>query len=165
MRNIITISLFVRAVGGVCCLVLFPMVMLAQATPDTRTHEASVLRYLKEVEWPKAYRDQDTVLLHRILADEFQMIDAAGDVSTKLMEIAYIKKNKPSYTTLRYQITRCDIFENGTAIISGVGTITGKNENGFYETTYHSSNTLIKRRALWQAISSHVSGVKTKTVP
>ena len=52
------------------------------------------LRYLKEVEWPKAYYEQDTMLLDRILAEEFQMIDANGNSFTKQDELDYIKKNK-----------------------------------------------------------------------
>jgi hypothetical protein len=39
------------------------------------------------VEWPRAYREQDVALLDRILADEFQMIDADGNWSTKAEEI------------------------------------------------------------------------------
>lgn len=34
-----------------------------------------VLKNLKEVLWPKAYREQDTVLLGQILDDSFQMIE------------------------------------------------------------------------------------------
>jgi hypothetical protein len=118
------------------------------------------LCHFKTVEWPKAYREQDTILLNRLLADEFQMIEASGDVSTKRAEIDYIKKNKPSYTSFVYTIQRLDIFENGTAIVSGTGTIQGTDKNGAYETTYASSNVLIKRRGQWQAVASHVSGVK-----
>ena len=33
--------------------------------------ELKTLRFLKEVEWPQAYREQDTVLLDRILGDDF----------------------------------------------------------------------------------------------
>ena len=36
--------------------------------------DRETLTYLKEVEWPKAYREQDTVLLDRILNDDFEII-------------------------------------------------------------------------------------------
>jgi hypothetical protein len=139
-------------------LSLVSILALAQ---DLQTDEQK-LRYLKEVEWPKAYREQDTVLLERILADEFQMIDAAGEVSTKKLELDYIKKNKPSYSSFVFTIKRLDIFENGTAIVSGTGVIKGKGKEGDYEMTYQSSNVLIKRNGIWKAVSSHVSGVKRK---
>lgn len=126
------------------------------------TQDLQTLRFLKEVEWPKAYREQDTVLLDRILAEEFQMIDASGNTYTKKDELEYIKGHKPSYDSFRFEITRLEVFENQTAIVSGIGHIDGADEKGAYNTTYSSSNILIKRDGLWKAISSHVSGIKTE---
>lgn len=34
--------------------------------------DKEALTYLKEVEWPKAYREQDTLLLDRILNDDLK---------------------------------------------------------------------------------------------
>jgi hypothetical protein len=118
------------------------------------------LRNLKEVEWPKAYREQDTVLLNRILADEFKMIDSDGGYYTKRDELNYIKKNRPTYSSFSFEIKRLEIFENNTAIVSGTGTIKNKDEQGPYTMTYQSSNVLIKRGGQWKAISSHTSGDK-----
>lgn len=118
------------------------------------------LTTLKEVLWPKAYREQDTILLDQILADEFQLIDADGNWSDKKFELDYIKKNKPSYDSFRFEIKRLDIFENGTAIVAGTGHIEGNDENGPYKMIYQSSNVLIKRQGEWKAIASHVSGIK-----
>ena len=117
------------------------------------------LTRLKEVLWPKAYREQDTVLLDQILANEFQLIDAEGNWFNKQDELDYIKKNKPSYDSFRFEIKRLDIFENGTAIVAGTGHIEGSDENGPYKMIYQSSNVLIKRAGAWKAISSHVSGI------
>jgi ketosteroid isomerase-like protein len=55
---------------------------------------------------------------------------------------------------------RLEIFENGTAVVSGTGRMEGEDENGPYKITYQSSNVLIKRQGQWKAIASHVSGVK-----
>ncbi len=118
--------------------------------------EKERLRYLKKVEWPKAYREQDTVLLDRILANEFQFIQADGFYSNKEIEIEWIKNNEYSYDSFYFEIKRFEFFENGTAIVSGTGHI-------FIDTTeitYQSSNVLIMRNNEWKAISSHVSGVK-----
>ncbi len=114
------------------------------------------LTYLKEVEWPKAYREQDTVLLDRILNDDFQMIRANGDWSTKKDEINWIKNNNPSYDSFRFEIKRLDIYENGTAVVSGTGHIV----NDSVKTIYQSSNILIKKAGVWKAITSHVSGIR-----
>ena len=118
--------------------------------------EKEKLKYLKEIEWPKSYREQDTALLDRILADEFQSIESDGNYSTKKLEIEWIKHNKPSYDSFYYEIKRFDFFENGTAIVSGTGHII----NDTIETTYESSNIFIMRNGNWKAIASHVSGVK-----
>jgi ketosteroid isomerase-like protein len=59
-----------------------------------------------------------------------------------------------------FTIRRLEVFENGTAIVAGEGTIKGKDKDGSYVLTYQSSNVLIKRSGLWKAIASHVSGIK-----
>ncbi len=77
----------------------------------------------KEVEWPKAYREQDTLLLGRILGDDFQMIDQGGTWYTKQDELNWIKKNAKQNDSFHYEIKRFEILENGTAIICGTGHI------------------------------------------
>lgn len=129
-------------------------------TESTRQADEIALRYLKEVEWPKAYREQDTVLLNRILAEEFKMISSDGEYSTKNDQMAYIRTHKPAYISFKFVIKRLEIFENNTAIVSGTGTITKKDKDGQYDLVYQSSNVLIKRQGIWKAISSHTSGDK-----
>ena len=67
-------------------------------------------------------------LLDRILAPEFQMVDGDGNWSSKAEELAWVAKNKPSYDSLTFAIRRLDVFENGTAIAAGKGTIRGTDE-------------------------------------
>jgi len=38
--------------------------------------DKEALRYLKEAVWPEADREQDTILLNRILGEDFQMLEA-----------------------------------------------------------------------------------------
>ncbi len=133
------------------------------AAPPNSSADEQALRYLKEVEWPRAYREQDVALLDRILADEFQMIDADGNWSTKAEELEWIRKNKPGYDSFRFVIRRLEIVENGTAVVAGTGVIEGKDEQGPYILEYQSSNILIKRGSLWEAIASHVSGIQRKS--
>ncbi|NAY91518.1 DUF4440 domain-containing protein [Muricauda sp. JGD-17] len=115
-----------------------------------------ILTYLKEVNWPKAYREQDTILLNAILGDDFQMVDAQGNWSNKTMELEWIKKHASSYDSFFYEIKRLDVLPNSTAMICGAGHI----YNDTVHTIYQSSNVLIKRQGIWKAIASHVSGVK-----
>tara|TARA_R110002073_G_scaffold128999_5_gene275222 strand:+ start:18938 stop:19414 length:477 start_codon:yes stop_codon:yes gene_type:complete len=123
---------------------------------STISIEKEKLRYLKEVEWPKAYREQDTILLDRILGDDFQMVTNDGEWSNKAKQLDRIKKIAMSHDSFRYEIKRLEILENGTAIIAGTGHIINNNK----ESIYQSSNILIKRNGIWKAVLSHVSGYK-----
>lgn len=136
------------------------LLLAVPAIPQDRAADEKALRHLKEVEWPKAYREQDTALLDRILADEFQSIDGEGSWSTKAEEMEYIRKNKPSYESFRFEIKRLEIFENGTAIVAGTGHIRGRDAERPYKVEYQSSNIFIKRGGLWKAVASHVSGAR-----
>ena len=132
------------------------------ARSDAPADEAAI-RELKEVLWPRAYFEQDTSLLDRILAPEFQMVDGDGNWSSKAEELAWVAKNKPSYESLTFAIRRLDVFENGTAIAAGKGTIRGTDEDGPYVAEYQSTNVLIKRDGQWRAVASHTSGYKKVT--
>lgn len=138
------------------CLCVLP------TTPESgQKTDREKLTYLKEVEWPRAYREQDVKLLDRILAKEFQLISDDGTWTTKADELAYIKDNRPSYDSFRFEIKRLDIFENNTAVVAGKGHIYARDKEGNSTyTTYQSSNVLIKRNGVWRAINSHVSGIK-----
>jgi len=121
--------------------------------------DESVLREIKEVLWPQAYATQDVQLLDSLLADEFQLIDADGNWSTKADELNWLRSHAPAYNSLVFSIIRLDILENGSAIVAGQGTISGSDEQGGYTIEYQSTNVLIKRNGKWKAVSSHVSGV------
>lgn len=130
------------------------------ALPQAEDADRAVLRRIKEIDWPKAYREQDEKLLDRILADEFQMVNNDGVWSNKEKELARVRTSKPSYDQFRFEIKRLDLFENGTAIVAGTGRGSGRDKDGAYTFEYQSSNVLIKRGKEWKAIASHVSGYK-----
>lgn len=118
--------------------------------------EKEKLRFLKEVEWPKAYREQDTILLDRILGDDFQMVTNDGEWSNKAKQLERIKETAMNHDSFKYEIKRLEILENNTAIIAGTGRIINDDK----ESIYQSSNVLIKRNGIWKAVLSHVSGYK-----
>jgi len=117
--------------------------------------DRETLKYLKEVEWPKAYAEQDTILLDRILGEDFRMIDNSGEWHSKKDELEWIKNNAAQNDSFRFEIKRFDIMDNGTAFICGTGHIL----NDSVKTIYQSSNVLVKREGIWKAVLSHVSGV------
>lgn len=114
------------------------------------------LRNLKETDWPYAYHHQDTALLNRILHTEFELISNNGERSDKQFELNWIANNSVKPDSFRYEIKRLDLFDNGTAMISGTGHV----YNDTVYITYESSNVLIKENNQWKAINSHVSGIK-----
>jgi hypothetical protein len=132
---------------------IFVVTPVAAQTPD---HEA--LRKLKSGDWPRAYFTGDTALLNSILADEFQRVGSDGEWSTKKEELAWVAANRPSYDSLVFQITRLDLFENGTAVVAGTGRIYSRPKGKAQVEEYQSTNVLIKRRGAWKAVASHTSG-------
>lgn len=142
-------------------LLLLTVTPHAPTRADDKAGDEAALRQLKEELWPRAYREGDVALLERILAKEFQMIDAEGGWSTREQELEHVAKNRPTYKAFRFEIRRLEVFENATAVVAGRGVVTGpaSNPDGAFE--YQSSNILIKRDGRWQAIASHVSGVRT----
>ena len=143
----------------IAVLLMIPMAGFLGA--EEHSDEAA-LREIKEVLWPRAYAQQDVALLDSLLADEFQMVDAEGNWSTKADELEWVRTNPPSYDSLVFEIIRLDIFENGSAIVAGRGIVSGTDEQGPYTLEYQSTNVLIKRDGTWRAVASHVSGIKRK---
>ncbi|MGH8251088.1 MAG: hypothetical protein ACREVI_10415 [Steroidobacteraceae bacterium] len=111
---------------------------IPSAAADGESDEAA-LRQLKEILWPKAYAEQD--------------------------ELEYIRGNVPAYDLRVFKVKRLDVFENGSAVVAGEGTVKGADKDGRYISTYQSINVLIRRNGRWQAVSSHISGVKRAPDP
>lgn len=130
----------------------------SNATPTfDRATAAEALRRIKCEDWPRAYREQDLVLLDRLLASEFESIDEHGAVADKADELAWLRRNALSLDAFVYTIHRLDVFDNGTAIVSGEGDILDDGSR----TRYRSTNVFLHRDGRWQAIASHVSGVRS----
>lgn len=124
------------------------------------TSDEMRVKEIKEKIWTKACQEQNTLVLDQILADEFFMIDADGNSFSKAQEIQYLQDNKPSYESFTYNVGRLLIFDHNTAIMNGLGVITGTDDHGPYTTTYQSSDVMIKRHGQWQTVSSHISGLR-----
>jgi len=137
------------------CILLTVTVINAQSSTDLQE-----LKHLKSSVWPAAYQGQDTLLLDKILADDFQLIDANGNVFRKEDEMKYISDIKPTYNSFEFVVDRCEIVASNTAIVSGLGVLLGNDPEGNYRTTYHSSDVLVKRNETWKSVASHVSGLQ-----
>ncbi len=154
LRHVTSAARLFPLLGLLLCTTISP------AAGQDRAADEAALRHLKTVLWPRAYQQQDAELLDRILDERFQVIDADGNWSTKQLELADVRRTTPGYDSLRFSIRRLDIFENGTAVVAGTGTVFGRDSLGFYTVSYQSSNIMIRRQGQWRAVASHVSGVK-----
>ncbi len=131
-----------------------------QQTVAISDEDYETVKNLKIVSFAKAYEDQDTVLLDQILHNTYQLVDDGGEVYSKKDEMDYVSKYGPSYETFTFEILKLEVYENGTATVFGIGTITGKDIEGAYSQTYKASDVFVKENGKWQAITTHVSGVK-----
>jgi hypothetical protein len=138
-------------------LVVFALGASAGGHPDE-----ALLRELKEVTWPRAYREKDVALLDRILDTEFVLVSADGTWSTKADELASLPAGAWPHDSFEFEIIRLDLYNENTAIISGEGRATGTDAGKPYCLRYQSSNVLIRRSIGWRAVLSHVSGVNTQ---
>ena len=68
------------------------------------------LKHMKQIEWPKAYAEQDIVLLDKILGEDFVMIDQNGNWTDKQDELDWIKKNTTQNDSFYYEIKRFDVL-------------------------------------------------------
>ena len=152
------------------CFVISLMIFMSCNSPSTSSsasvltsEDEAALNNLKTVLLPKAYKEQDTALLDQILHEDFELVDDNGDTYSKDYEMEYVANYGPSYSEFEFRIERVDLYDNGTAMISGTGVMKGEDSGGVYITTYKESNTFIKLDGQWQVVNSHVSGVKEET--
>lgn len=138
------------------CVLLALLLSTALAGAAQAQDDEATLRRIKTEEWPRLYREQDVAGLEQLLHPSFESIDADGKRSTKAEELAYVRQNRSTYQSFRYEIQRLDIYPQGVAIVDGTGHVQKDDCNGF---TYRSSNVLLKEEGRWRAIASHVSGV------
>lgn len=134
----------------------------SKADSGLAAEDEATLRTMKTTDLPKAYDEQDTMLLGQLLHEKYQLVDDQGGTYSKADEMIYVSKYPSSYESFDFQIQKLDLFDNGTATIFGVGTMKGKDvEDGSpYTTTFKSTDSFVKEDGRWQAIASHVSGVK-----
>jgi hypothetical protein len=150
---------------GTTLLLALPAVVRSQGAPADSLADVAALRRLKEREWPRVYREQDPAGLARILAPEFRVTDAAGAQSDRAGELAHVRGTPPAYDSLVFRATRIDVYDGRYAVVAGTGTIFTSRAGGpsAASTIYASTNVLVKRDGRWQAVASHVSGVRPAT--
>lgn len=128
-------------------------------------NDLSELTDIQKNQWVKAYLEQDTALLNGLLHEKYQLIDDNGDKYTKQDEMTYVSNYPPSYSSQEFEILEIDIIDMGAAVVLAKATLKGTDSDEAYITTYTSSTSFVKINDQWQAINSHVSGVKEERFP
>ena len=75
-------------------------------------------------------------------------------------ELDYLKTaGHVTYESFDYTIERLRVYGQ-TALVAGTGRSRGRTKKGTFGTTYHSTNVFVRREGRWQAVASHLSGIK-----
>jgi hypothetical protein len=136
------------------------VVLAVPVTVEGQDDDRRLLHHLKEVEWPRAYLEQDTAALARILAPEFRRIDGEGNWFTRDDELRRVAAGPPGYDSLVFAVARLEVWANGTALVAGTGRVFRTSGSAVQVTTYQSTNVLVLRDGRWQAVASHTSGAR-----
>lgn len=145
----------------VTTLTVSAMLLMLGQTLATQTNPNSVEQELIQLkhDWGKAYVQRDAALLDRILADDFTVTDAEGVTTTKAEEMADFKSSNVVYESSTYEDAKVRVYGD-TAVVAGRGTVKGRGKTAVFHTQYFSTNVFVKRQGRWQAVASHISGVK-----
>lgn len=144
---------------------LLSMFVAPTPTSAATCPDETALRSLKTEHWPSLYRQGDVEGLRALLHDEFRVVDAGGNVSTKADELDWLARNTYVAREFRYDITSIQC-EGPLAVIIGTGSmLDDADPAGKQRSSYVSSNVLIKDQGRWRAILSHVSGIKSPASP
>ena len=141
---------------AVACVLSVALGGAAWAEPD----DEAVIRKFKTQDWPRAYRNQDTALLDRMLADTFVAVNGDGVWSTKRQELERLRTTPWRNDGFTFTIKRLDIYGGHTAVVAGEGLVRFETGDRPRQVRYQSSNILVKEDGVWRAVASHVSGSK-----
>ena len=142
-------------------LLVLTAVACETSPSQSSTLSSSDLDELKGIQtndWVKGYQG-DTAVLGNILHERFQLTDDQGDTYKKSDEMNYAA-SQGGNESFSFEILKVEGFDNGSAYVFGQGKYVGTKDDLIYTRTYKCTNTFIKEGGKWQAISSHVSGVK-----
>jgi hypothetical protein len=136
--------------------VLLLLISHAFSQSEQGTAEQELIR-LKQ-EWGQAYVRHDRNVLERIIAQEYTIVDEDGKTATR-QEVISSFLSGSRYTSVEYEASMVRIYDN-VAILSGGGITRGQGKSGPFHRQYFSTNLFVKRDGRWQAVATHISGVR-----
>jgi len=113
-----------------------------------------------EIEWGEAFERRDIPTLDSLMSDEYILTDPLGNVRNKSESLAAIKRNDVHFESTTSDNVNVRI--NGdTAVVTGTSTFRGRYKGWSMAGRYQYTDVLVKRRGVWQAVSSHITALGT----
>jgi ketosteroid isomerase-like protein len=154
-----------RSVSKFLLLVVLALTQLSPAlhAQDKQDETASEqgLRKL-EKEWDNAIVSRDLTLLDRILNDDFQYIDSAGDVHSKSDIIQGVKSSTATIEPFETEDVQTRIYGT-TGILTGRFTQKVTYEGKTYSGQFRYTDVYVKQEGSWRAVSAHASRIPDAT--
>lgn len=134
-------------------LLAIVVITYSVATFSQNDDKANVLAVERSA--ANAFTKHDVVALNNAFADDATIISATGAVLTK-QQILQAVQNINSVTVSDMQVR----IEGYTAIVTGVETETGRNDNGAYENKMRFTDVLLKTKGVWKIIASQATAMQ-----
>lgn len=103
-----------------------------------------------------ALRLRDEASAKRLLAPEFTLVSSDASVQTLTDVIAEIRAGDPQYDMFRNHSMTAHVFGDA-AIVQGITSLKGTSGGKPFTTDVRFTDTLIKRKGVWQIVVSHVT--------
>ncbi|WP_164116411.1 DUF4440 domain-containing protein [Sphingorhabdus sp. Alg239-R122] len=146
-----------------------PLCTANSGTVAATAQDEARLKEIKTTVWPAFYRSQDVDGLGRFLAPTFINISPDGNASTREAELKGVAENTWDPVNFRYVVKRIDWHGANLVTVTGRGISERTGDNGKPCLHSYTSSNLLKRapdtQYGWQALSSHVSGIRCDVLP
>lgn len=143
-------------------MVLLTAFMLATASysqaPSTKRSTATEAELRSLVRrWDEAYVKGDTAILDRLLADEFAFVGGP----TKAQYLASFKSTDFVIESAVSTEVQVQVYDDA-AVVTGVDTITGRNNGQVFQTKWLYMDVWIKREKRWQCVKTYSMPVQNR---
>jgi len=128
------------------------------ATDGTAPRDEALDVELLERAWVDAIPRRDAAIIGRIMADDFEGIDPAGNIFTKATYMPDLRKGV--FTTQPIELD-----EIKTRIFGETAVVTSRIKIQRFPTRGRMTNVYVKRQGRWQCVASHASGIAAGACP
>ncbi len=158
-----------RQFAAISLLCAAPLCIANVSAPTGTAEDEARLKEIKTTVWPAFYRSQNVDGLSHFLAPTFVNISPDGNASTREAELKGVTENAWNPVNFRYIVKRIDWHGANLVTVTGHGMSERTDDKGKPCLHSYTSSNLLKRAPGsehgWQALSSHVSGIRCDALP